>query len=64
MFMKVVPSNPALIDATVWTECLGAVGRELLISECLQGTEKAEHYRYLIERFERKIALYKRHIGE
>lgn len=40
------------------------VGRELLISECLQGTEKAEHYRYLIERFERKIALYKRHIGE
>ncbi len=40
------------------------VGRELLISECLQGTEKAEHYRYLIERFERKIALYKKHIGE
>ena len=40
------------------------VGRELLISECLQGTEKTEHYRYLIERFERKIALYKMYIGE
>ena len=40
------------------------VGRELLISECLQGTEKAEHYRYLIERFERKIALYKKCVDE
>lgn len=39
------------------------VGRELLISECLQGTEKTEHYQYLIERFEGKIALYKKRIG-
>lgn len=40
------------------------VGRELLISECLQGAELKEHYRYLIERFEGKIALYKKRIGE
>ena len=40
------------------------VGRELLISECLQGTEQTEHYRYLIERFEGKIALYKKRIAE
>lgn len=40
------------------------VGRELLISECLQGAEKAEHYRYLIERFEGKIALYKKRISK
>ena len=40
------------------------VGRELLISECLHGLEKAEHYRYLIERFEGKIALYKKRISE
>ena len=26
--------------------------------------EIAEHYRYLIERFERKIALYKNRVGE
>lgn len=39
------------------------VGRELLISECLQGVEKIEHYRYLIERLEGKIALYKNRIG-
>ena len=39
------------------------VGRELLISECLQGTEKTEHYRYLIERLEGKIALYKKRIS-
>ena len=40
------------------------VGRELLISECLEGAEKEAHYRYLIERFEGKIALYKKRIGE
>lgn len=40
------------------------VGRELLIVECLQGAEKAACYRYLIERFERKIAMYKKCIGE
>ena len=40
------------------------VGRELLILECLQGTEKTEHYRYLIERFEGEIALYRKRIGE
>ena len=40
------------------------IGRELLISECLQETQKKEHYRYLIERLEGKIALYRRHIGE
>lgn len=39
------------------------VGRELLISECLQGVERIEHYRYLIARLERKIALYKNRIG-
>lgn len=39
------------------------VGRELLISECLQGVEKTEHYRYLIERLEGKSALYKKQIG-
>lgn len=39
------------------------VGRELLIAECLRDTEKTEHYRYLIERLEEKIALYKRRIG-
>lgn len=40
------------------------VGRELLILECLQGAEKKEHYQYLIERFEGKIALYKKRISE
>lgn len=40
------------------------VGRELLISECLQGAEKKEHYRYLIERFEGMIARYKKRISE
>ncbi len=40
------------------------VGRELLILECLQGSEKKAHYRYLIERFEGKIALYKKRLGE
>lgn len=40
------------------------VGRELLIVECLQGSEKVEHYQYLIERFERKAAMYKKCIGE
>jgi len=40
------------------------VGRELLIAECLQGTEKSEHYRYLIARFKSKIELYKNRIGE
>ena len=39
------------------------VGRELLILECLQDAEKNEHYRYLIERFEGKIAMYKKEIG-
>ena len=39
------------------------VGRELLITECLQGVEKTEHYRYLIERLERKIAIYEKRIG-
>ena len=40
------------------------VGRELLIAECLQGTEKVEHYRYLIERFQSKIALFQKRIGQ
>lgn len=40
------------------------IGRELLISDCLQGPEKTAHYRYLIERFEGKIALYKKRICE
>ena len=40
------------------------VGREILILECLQGAEKTDHYRYLIERFEGKIAQYKKRIGE
>ena len=39
------------------------VGRELLILECLQGTDKKEHYQYLIERFEGKIAQYKKRIS-
>ena len=40
------------------------VGRELLILECLQGAEKTEHYRYLIDRFEGKIALYNKQISQ
>lgn len=40
------------------------IGRELLISECLQGAEKAKHYRYLIERFEGKIALYTKRLSK
>lgn len=40
------------------------VGRELLITECLEGAVKKEHYRYLIERFEGKIALYQKRMGE
>lgn len=40
------------------------VGRELLISECLRRAERAEHYRYLIERFEGKIAQYKKRISQ
>jgi tetratricopeptide (TPR) repeat protein len=40
------------------------VGRELLILECLEGAEKKEHYQYLIERFEGKIALYKKRIDK
>ena len=39
------------------------VGRELLILECLQGTDKKEHYQYLIERFEGKIEQYKKRIS-
>lgn len=39
------------------------IGRELLISECLQGADRTEHYRYLIERFNGKIALFKKRIG-
>lgn len=39
------------------------IGRELLIAECLQGAEKAAHYRYLIDRLEGKIALYKKRIS-
>ena len=38
------------------------VGRELLILECLQDAEEKEHYQYLIERFEGKIAQYKKRI--
>lgn len=34
-----------------------------LIWDCLQGVERIEHYRYLIERLEGKIALYKNRIG-
>lgn len=40
------------------------VGRELLIAECLQGADKKEHYQYLIERLEGKIALYQKRISE
>ena len=40
------------------------VGRELLIWECLQGADKKEHSRYLIERFEGMIARYKKRLGE
>lgn len=40
------------------------VGRELMISECLQGEERIGHYRYLIERLEGKIALYQKRISE
>ena len=40
------------------------VGRELLILECLQGTEEKEHYQYLIDRFAGKIAHYKKCMGE
>jgi len=40
------------------------VGRELLISECLEGAEKKEHYEYLIDRFEGMIARYKKRLGE
>lgn len=38
------------------------VGRELLIAECLEGTEQTAHYRYLIERMEGMIARYKKKI--
>jgi len=40
------------------------VGRELLIAECLQGAEKTEHYRYLIERFEGMAARYRKRIEQ
>lgn len=40
------------------------VGRELLITECLQGAEKVDEYRYLIERLEGKIALFKKRMGK
>lgn len=40
------------------------IGRELLCAECLQEAERTEYYRYLIDRFEGKIALYKKRIGE
>ena len=40
------------------------VDRELLIAECLQETERMEHYRYLIECFESKIALYKNRMSK
>lgn len=40
------------------------VGRELLILECLQDAERKDHYRYLIERFKGKIALYNKRLGE
>ena len=39
------------------------IGRELMILDCLQGTEKTAHYRYLIKRLERKIAQYKKRIN-
>ena len=40
------------------------VGRELLISECLQGAEQKEHYQYLIDRFAGKIACYQKRMDE
>jgi len=40
------------------------VGRELLISECLQGAEEKEHYQYLIQRFEGMIARYQKRISQ
>jgi transcriptional regulator with XRE-family HTH domain len=40
------------------------VGRELLIAECLHGTDKNKHYRYIIKRLEEKIALYKSKIDK
>jgi len=38
------------------------IGRELLMAECLQGAEKADEYRYLIERFQGKIQLYQKRL--
>ena len=38
------------------------VGRELMIAHCLPESEKAEYYQYLIERFEGKIALFKKRL--
>ena len=40
------------------------VGRELLIAECLEGAEKEDHYRYLIDRFEGMIMRYRKRINE
>ena len=40
------------------------VGRELLIAECLEGAEEIEHYRYLIQRLEGKIALYQKRLDK
>lgn len=40
------------------------VGRELLITECLEGEERTNHYQYLIERFEDKIHKFKNRLNK
>ena len=39
------------------------VGRELLIAECLEGTEQKEHYQYLIDRFMGMVTRYQKRIS-
>jgi len=40
------------------------VGRELLIAQCLEGTEKKAYYQYLIQRLQWNIDLYQKRIAE
>ena len=40
------------------------VGREFLMGECLEEKEKAEHYRYLIERLDGKMAMYRKRLAK
>ena len=39
------------------------VGRELLIAECLEGTEQKEHYQHLIDRFMGMVTRYQKRIS-